>query len=219
MITQEKTSILIANTQPEHIASLAAMQRVVFPTLNDNELYTEAKYRKHIELFPEGQFVALVYTHGEYRAVGSTTTFRTHFDFDHPQHTYLNAVAGGWLTNHDPEGEWLYGADMSVHPDFRGYGIGKRLYEARRKLVRRLNLRGEIAGAMLPGYHHYCHRLTVPQYVLRVTQGKLIDPTLSMQLKMGFDVRGILYNHLSDPRSRNTASLIVRENASYKRAY
>lgn len=217
MIRKERPSITIMNTQPEHIPALAALQRVVFPTLTDDELLTEAKYRKHLEIFPEGQFVALArLASGEQILVGSSSTFRTDFDFDHIQHTFLEAAADGWLTTHKPDGDWLYGADVSVHPAHRGQRIGRRLYEARQQLVYELNLRGEIAGAMLPGYYYHRARLSVAQYVLRVKQGRIFDPTLSMQLRNGFRVRGILYDHLTDPRSNNAASLIVRENPYYR---
>ena len=209
--------VRIVNTQEAHVPALAAMQRIVFPTLSDDELLTEAKYQKHLELFPTGQFVALMDEDGREQVVGSASAFRTQFDFDAIQHTFLEAVAQGWLTNHDPEGDWLYGADMSVHPDYRGRRIGRRLYEARRQLVFELNLRGEIAGAMLPGYHYHRARLrSVAHYILRVKQGHLFDPTLSMQLKNGFRIHGILYDHITDPRSNNTATLIVRENPSYR---
>jgi len=212
--------VIITNTQPEHAAALGAMQKIIFPTLPDEEHFTEAKYRKHIELFPEGQFVALVEERpGIWTPVGSSSTFRTHFDFAHHQHTYIEAIAGGWLTNHQPDGEWLYGADMAIHPSYRGLRIGRRLYDARRSLVRRLNLRGEIAGALMPHYELHRKDLTLAQYALRVWQGKLYDPTLTMQIRNGFKIRALLYNHIGDPRSDNTAALIVRENPDYQPAF
>ncbi len=205
----------VVNLQPEHIPELVRLQHLSFPTLSERELLNEAKYLKHLELFPEGQLVALAYMNGDVIPIGSTSTFRTTFDFDHIQHTFLNAVAEGWLTHHRPNGEWLYGADMNVHPKFRGMRVGRRLYEARQLLVRKLNLRGEIAGALIPGYQRHADRLTIAQYVLRVHQTRLHDPTLSMQLRNGFQVKGILYNHIADPRSHNAATLIVRENPYY----
>lgn len=210
--------VTVTNTQPEHVPALARLQRIVFPTLDENELFTEAKYLKHLEIFPEGQFVALVRVgpHMPEIVVGATSTFRTNFDFDHIQHTYIEAIADGWLTNHDPDGEWLYGVDVSVHPDYRGLRIGRRLYEARQRLVRRLNLRGEIAGALIPHYELHSTHLTIAQYVLRVWQGQIHDPTLTMQIRNGFVPRGILYDHISDPRSDNAATLIVRENPYYQ---
>lgn len=206
--------ITIEQTRPEHVASLARLQQIVFPTLAEDELFSKEKYLQHIELFPEGQFTAIAHHEGGSEPVAATTTFRTAFDFDHIQHTYVEAIADGWLANHDPAGEWLYGVDVSVHPNYRGMRIGRRLYEARRQLVRALNLRGELAGALMPGYAHH-RELTVAQYVLNVWQGKLHDPTLTVQMRNGFSPRGILYEHISDARSFNAAALIVRENPFY----
>ena len=205
----------VVNLRPEHIPELVRLQRISFPTLTDREHLSEAKYHKHLELFPEGQFVALAYMNGDTIPIGSTSTFRTDFDFDHIQHTFLDAVAYGWLTRHNQNGHWLYGADLNVHPKYRGMRIGGRLYEARQALARRLNLRGEIAGALIPGYQQHADRLSIAQYVLRVHQARLHDPTLSMQLRNGFQVKGILYDHIADPRSHNAATLIVRENPYY----
>ncbi len=210
----EMLSVYITNTRPEHCKPLAKLQRVIFPTLTEDELLTEAMYRKHIQVFPEGQFVALANVDGKARVVGATSTFRTHFNFDDIQHTFLQAVADGWLTNHLPHGEWLYGADMGVHPDYRGLKIGSRFYEARRQLVKRLKLRGEITGGMLPGYREHGKRMSIEDYVRKVVAGDLKDPTLSFQLKNGFKVRGILYHHYESDADPH-AALIVRENPDY----
>jgi GNAT superfamily N-acetyltransferase len=210
--------VRVVNLRPEHAEELEALQRIVFPMLTEEELFTAEKYRHHLRLFPEGQFVALARVDGRDKVIGAASAFRTHFDFDHTHHTFLEAIAHGWLTNHDPEGEWLYGADMSVHPDFRRRGVGSMLYQARAALVRRLNLRGEVAGGMLPGYAHYRDQMTVEQYVAGVVAGRIKGMTLAMQLKNGFTVRGILRDHITDPVTNNCAALIVRENPHYRPA-
>lgn len=209
--------IRVVNIQPEHFQGLATVQELAFPTLTPDERIAPEKYAKHIELFPEGQFVALAEVReGEWVCAGSTSTFRTNFEFGHQHFTFMDSVADGWLTHHNPDGEWLYGADISVHPEFRGMRVGRRLYEARHKLVQRLNLRGEIAGGMIPGYDQHRENLSVAQYVLRVHQALLHDPTLTMQLRNGFAVRGILYDHITDPRSDNACTLIIRDNPHYQ---
>ncbi len=45
---------------------------------------------------------------------GATTTLRLNFDFEHVHHTFADVIGGGWLIAHQPDGEWLYGADISV---------------------------------------------------------------------------------------------------------
>ncbi len=210
------SAVTVTNTTEAHVEQLEALQRLIFPTLTDEELFTAEKYRCHIATFPEGQFVALLEENGQQVIVGSTTTLRRHFDFDHIQHTFMEAIGNGWLTTHEPDGEWLYGADLMVHPNYRRRGVGSALYRARRELVKKLNLRGEIAGGMLPGYERYRDQMSIETYVELVAQGELTDPTLSMQIHNGFRPRGILYNHITDPRSNDCAALIVRENPDYR---
>lgn len=215
VLKRETMAVSIVNTRPEHVRQLEKLQQIVFPTLQPEELFSAEKYLKHIELFPEGQFIAIAHVGHQDVIVGATTTFRTHFDFDDIEHTYIEAIAGGWLTNHDPIGDWLYGVDVSVHPNYRGMKVARRLYNARRALAQKLNLRGEIAGALLPGYELHSEHLSIAQYALQVKQGRIYDPTLSVQIRNGFSVRGILYDHISDPRSENAAALITRDNTKY----
>jgi len=51
--------LVVASAEAAHADQLEALQRVVFPTLADDERFKAAHYRKHLELFPEGQFVGL----------------------------------------------------------------------------------------------------------------------------------------------------------------
>src|SRR5262249_58579012 len=88
----------------------------------------------------DGQFVAL---DGD-RVVGATTTLRLHFDFDRVDHTFADLIQGGWLTSHQPDGDWLYGADVGIHPSYRRRGLATALYAARQETVWRLGLRGQV---------------------------------------------------------------------------
>jgi GNAT superfamily N-acetyltransferase len=202
------SEIIITNTRPEHLAALAAHQRVCYPTLAPYEWLNEEHFASHLRLFPEGQHVAL---DGE-RVVGQSSTFRCRSDQVFVSHTFYDIIAGGFFTNHDPQGEWLYGADTSVHPDYRGRKIASMLYRARKDLIRRLNLRGMVAGGMLPGYNRHKDIMSVEEYIERVTRGELIDPTLTPQLRNGFVVRGVLRDYIDDDAITSHAALIVWEN-------
>lgn len=207
------TLINVIPTRLEHIQALAAMQRLVFPHLPEVAQYSAEMYRVHIEVFPEGQFTALVVDGERSVVAGATTTFRTP-NFDHIYQPFTADVA--WLKFHDPQGEWLYGADISVHPNYRRRGIATQIYAARAELVKRLNLRGEVAAGLLAGYHRYQREMTIERYVERVAAGDMADPTVSAQIRNGFVVRDILYNHIDNPLAGNCAALIVRENPHYK---
>ena len=184
------------------------MQKLAFPNLHADELLTEAMYHRHLEIFPDGQFVAL---DGD-RPAGSTTTLRVDYDFSLPDRKFMDMIDGGWLGTHQPDGEWLYGADVMVHPEYRRRGIARQLYEARAALVRRLGLRGQVAAGMIPGYHRYADQQTVEEYSAKVVAGELTDPTLSAQLKIGFRFVRVIHDYLHDPTSGNASALIVWDN-------
>jgi 4-aminobutyrate aminotransferase / (S)-3-amino-2-methylpropionate transaminase / 5-aminovalerate transaminase len=199
--------LTIMHTRPEHAPALEELQRTCFPTLADAERFKAAHYRKHLELFPDGQFVAL---DGD-RIVGATTTLRLHFDFDHVDHTFADVIQGGWLTSHEPDGDWLYGADIGIDPGFRNRGLGRALYAARQEVVWRLGLRGQVTAGMMSGYGAVKQRMTADDYYAGVVAGDIVDPTLTMQLAVGFRARGLIANYLDDPVSDNYAVLLVME--------
>lgn len=197
--------LIVASARPEHADQLEALQRVVFPTLADEERFKAAHYRRHLELFPEGQFVGL---DGE-RVVAATATIRLHFDFDHVAHTFADIIQGGWLTSHEPDGDWLYGADIGVHPEFRGRGLAQALYAARQELVWALGLKGQVTAGMPSGYGAVKHRMSAEEYYQGLVDGRINDPTLSMQRHVGFEFRGLLKDYLKDPVCDNYSVLIV----------
>lgn len=200
-----KNGLVVASTAPGHAAELEELQKIVFPTLADEERFKAPHYLKHIELFPEGQFVVL---DGE-RVVGMTTSLRLHFDFEHPGHTFSEVVQGGWLTSHDPGGPWLYGADVGTHPAYRKRGIARALYAARHTTVRRLGLLGQVTVGMPMGYGAKKSEMSAAQYYEAVVSGKFIDPTLGPQMHIGFEPRGLLANYLNDPACDNYGVCLV----------
>lgn len=203
--------VVVQAAGPEHAAALEALQRACYPTLGEQERMLQQHFLHHLDLFPEADLVALA---GE-TVVGLGSGFLVDFDFAHPHHTFREMIDGGWYGRHDPDGAWYYGADVSVHPDRRGQGIGGRLYQARKALVRRLGRRGIVAGGLLPGYATVRSRMTVPEYVDAVVAGELRDPTLTFQLHHGFEVRGLLPGYIDDPASDHWATLIVWEDPRF----
>ena len=202
----------VMNARPEFAERMEALQLECFPTLADDERFKARHYRKHMELFSDGQFVVM---DGD-RLVGATTTLRLDFDFENVNHTFAEIIQGGWLTSHQPEGAWLYGADIGVHPEYRGHGLGIALYASRQELVWRLALKGQVTAGMIPevrldafaddGSRIHCEQ---------VVRGEMRDPTLSVQMKAGFEPRGLLANYLSDPVCDNYSVLLVLNSAAH----
>jgi GNAT superfamily N-acetyltransferase len=195
---------LIANMQADLIPQLEELQIVCYPTLADSSRFKAPHFESHLRIFPEGQWVAL----NGARVVGMSAGFLYTFDFDHPHHTFDEIIDYGFFTRHDPQGQHFYGADVSVHPDYRGRGIGRRLYDARKELVQQRGLRGIVTGAMIPGFARYKTSMEAHLYVSRVVAGEIFDPTLSVQLRQGFRVRGLLPKYLPDSATDGWSVLI-----------
>lgn len=201
--------LIVMHSRPEHAEPLEALQRTCFPTLAEAEILKAPHYRHHIALFPDGQLVVL---DGD-RVVGATSTLRLDFDFDHLTHTFADIIRGGWFSSHQPEGQWLYGADMGVDPAYRGQGLGRALYAARQEVVWRLGLKGQVTAGMISGYGAVKERLSADRYLADVVAGRTTDPTLTAQLRVGFEPRALLPNYLNDPASDNYCVLIVLDAA------
>jgi ribosomal protein S18 acetylase RimI-like enzyme len=162
----------------------------------------------HLERFPEGQFVIEEAATGAIVGMASSLVVRWDdyaFDADWREWT-----AGGTFANHDPEnGRTLYGAEVMVDPAIQRRGLGRRLYRARRRLVRELDLRRIRAGARLRGYHRHAEHLSPEEYVRNVVRRELRDPTLTFQLSEGFEVLAVVHGYLhDDPESRGYAAVI-----------
>lgn len=210
-IKQPMPHFVISTLKPEHFAQLEELQRIVYPTLGAQELMRAEHFASQYAIFAEGQIVVL---DGD-RVIGQGSGFFTNFDFDQPAHTFAEFCDNFYFRTHDPAGAYYYGADISVHPDYRGRGLGKLIYQARKEVVRRHNKRGIVGGGLLPGYAQYKHTMSVHEYVDRVIAGELRDPTLTFQLKQGFVVRNLIQNYLEDSASDNWATLILWENPDF----
>ena len=124
-------------------------------------------------------------------------------------HTFLEVSGNLWLTTHDPEGEWLYGLDMGVDPAYRGRGLAREMYRARHALARRLGLRGQMIVGMLNGYEPYASEMSIETYFEQLRNGMLNDPTISAQVKIGFEIVDLMPGYLDDPACGNAGALMI----------
>lgn len=206
------STIKIKPIEPRYAKALEKLQQDCFPTLAPHELMREEHFLNHCRLFPEGNFVAL----DGNKVVGLGSGFLIDFDFEDTHHTFNEIIDGGYYSNHDPDGGWYYGADISVHPDYRGKGIARHLYNARKEIAIRLNRRGIVAGGLIPTYAEYKNQMTAQEYVDKVVKGEIFGRTLSVQLRNGFEVVGLLKDYIADSASDNWATLIVWRNPHYQ---
>lgn len=201
----------VVSTRLEHALQLEALQKLVFPTLDASSLFKAEHYSHHLNIFPEGQFVAL----SKEKVVGMTTTIRYTLD-ESNHHTFNDILDGGYLNTHIPNGDWLYGLDIGTHPNWRGIGIASALYAARQILVENLNLKGQYTYGMLTGYGALKSRLSAESYYEQLTSGKVKDPTVSRQLAFGFEAVKLVPGYVNDPVCDGYCVLLLRRNKNFR---
>jgi predicted amidohydrolase/predicted N-acetyltransferase YhbS len=199
--------LLLRQAAPADVPQLVALTaRVYTPEWG----HSAEMLRSQQTHFPEGQFVV------EYEGaiVGYCATFRIDEATALAPHTWAQITGGGMGSRHKPDGNWLYGMEVVVHPDYRGLRIGQRLYHARKRLCMDLKLRGIVFGGRIPGLAKNIQRYGDAQaYVQAVVEGRRRDQTLSFQLSNDFEVIGLLRAYVpSDYDSLGYAAHLVWRN-------
>lgn len=204
-MTPMTPEIQVREMRTEDIPQIIELCRRVYP---ESPPWTEAQLNSHLKVFPAGQFVAE--EPPAERVVGVASSLVILWDDYGVDMGWRDFTDNGFFTNHDPvRGRTLYGAEVMVHPEMQGVGIGKKLYLARRDLTRRQKLLRIRAGARLRGYGRYCREMSAEDYVAKVVRGEIGDPTLTFQLKQGFHVLAVVSDYLrNDPESMGYAAVI-----------
>lgn len=203
----------IRRLQRADVEGVVALQRACFPPPFPEELLWKREHiERHLDIFPEGQFVAVL----EDQVIGSATALIISEENYKAHHDWQTTVGGHFLECHDPNGTTLYGVDISVHPDYRGIGVGRQLYEARLHLVRERQLRRYATACRIPDFstwwdmHHRIEEVTdaLNAYCREVVAGTANDRTLTPLLRYGLKFVAVIENHMEDEESANAAALL-----------
>jgi predicted amidohydrolase/GNAT superfamily N-acetyltransferase len=165
-----------------------------------------------IDRFPDGQIVVKV----NGKVVGCALSIIVEYARYEDEHTYKQITGNYTFSTHDPHGDVLYGIEVFIHPDFRGLRLGRRLYDARKELCERLNLKAIVFGGRLPNYHKYADKLSPKEYIQKVKNKEIYDPVLTFQLSNDFHVKKVLKEYMPDDvQSREFATLLEWDNVYY----
>ena len=168
----------------------------------ENVVYDAPMLRSHLKLFPDGQRVAT----RDGQIVGALSTLIVRSKHALAPHTWSEITSDGLFTDHDPDGDTLYLADIYVDPKAWGTRVGPFLYQALKTLCREQGLGRVVAGGRMWSYAGFAG--TPEQYLAAVKRGEVADRVLTAQLRAGFEVKGILPGYLHDARSRSFATLL-----------
>ena len=160
---------------------------------------------KLIDDLPEGQIC--VVDHETIVGVALAVQVDYH-KFSNP-HTYDDLISKKETILNNPDGDALYGLDVLIDADYRGYRLGRRLYGARKELCRQHNLRAILAGGRIPNYHEHSDEMTPDEYFEAVRNKRIYDPILTFQLSNDFQVTRLLKQYLpEDQKSQGYATLL-----------
>lgn len=183
-----------------------------YPDIEVEQFWREPRYRKLLELFPDGQLCVTV----NRKVVGAALSIIVDYKKFGDNHTYRTITGNNSFSTHDPDGDVLYGIDVFVHPDYRGLRIGRRLYDTRKELCENLNLRSIVAGGRIPNYSKHANELTPRQFIDKVKMKEIYDPVLTFQLGNDFAVKKVLKGYLEgDKLSKEYATLLEWANIYY----
>lgn len=191
--------------------AIVAMQLKCFPGIKP---WAREQIESQLRIFPEGQLCLEV--NGKIAA--STSNLIVDFDQYSEWHNLKEISDSGFIRNHDPNGDTLYGIEIMVDPDYQGMKFARRLYDARKELCRKKNLRSIIVGGRIPGYGEHSTKMSAREYVEKVISKKFVDPVLTTQLANGFTLRRLIPNYMpSDTASRGYATFLEWVNLDYVR--
>lgn len=189
---------------------IVKLQLACFPSMPP---WTKEQFESMLQHFPQGQLC--VEFNG--KIVASSSSLILDFDEYQDWHDWRLIADSGYIRNHDPDGDTLYGIEIMVDPKFRGMRLARRLYEARKRICREQNLQRIVIGGRIPGYNKHRGKMTAEQYVEKVRNHDLYDMVLTTQLANGFVLRKLIPEYLpSDEDSAGYATQMEWTNADYQ---
>jgi predicted amidohydrolase/ribosomal protein S18 acetylase RimI-like enzyme len=175
-----------------------------------NEKQIEALIKK----FPEGQVVIKVNN----KIAGCALSIIVNYENFDDLHTYRELTGNFTFNTHNSEGDVLYGIDVFIKSEYRGLRLGRRLYDYRKELTEKLNLRGIAFGGRIPNYHKYKDTLSPKEYIEKVKRKEIHDPVLNFQISNDFHPSKILKGYLEgDKASDEFAVLLEWDNIYYQK--
>jgi len=179
----------------------------------------ESYWKEHhvaslIDKFPEGQIVIKI----NGKIAGCALSIIVDYSKYEYKHTYREITGNYTFKTHTTKGDVLYGIDVFITPDFRGNRLGRRLYDYRKELCEKLNLKGIVFGGRIPNFHKFADQMSPKEYIEKVKNREIHDPVLNFQLSNDFHPIRVLKGYLEgDQASMEYAVLLEWDNIYYEK--
>ncbi|WP_288954768.1 bifunctional GNAT family N-acetyltransferase/carbon-nitrogen hydrolase family protein [uncultured Polaribacter sp.] len=176
--------------------------------------WEEPQIQSLINKFPDGQVVIKI--NGQ--LAGCALSLRVNYDQFDDHHTYKEITGYYTFSTHSNSGDVLYGIDVFIKPEYRGLRLGRRLYDYRKELCEKLNLRGIAFGGRIPNYHKYSAQISPKEYIEKVKRKEIQDPVLNFQISNDFHPSKVMKGYIEgDSDSNDFAVLLEWDNVYYKK--
>jgi predicted amidohydrolase len=184
-----------------------------YPAMSEN-IWSRKSIQKLVKIFPDGQICITV----DDKIAAVCLSLTVQYELYGDDHTYKEITGNYTFNTHSETGNVLYGIEIFVDPEFRELRLARRLYDARKELCEKLNLKSIIVGGRIPHYHLHSAELSPRQYIQQVRKKEIYDPVLSFQLANNFLPVRVLKNYLpEDLHSEENAVLLQWNNIYYSK--
>jgi GNAT superfamily N-acetyltransferase len=201
---QASGSVEVRALRLEDYAALRALHRQAEPW---HEAPTLRQVESRRQAFTAGQLVAVC----DGRVAGVLSSLVVPWD-PQARATRASLTGDGYFTTHDGGAATLYAAEMFVEAGKRNVAIARALFQAGRRLCRRMNLRRMTTTTPLEGHAEG----TPERYAMRVVWGDVPDAAMRLRLALGFGYCGILHGFVpEDTASGGHAALFAWLNPIY----
>ncbi len=176
-----------------------------------NAYWKENHINALIDKFPEGQVGIKI----DNELAGCALSIIVESNKFDNKHTYKQITGNYSFNTHTSHGDILYGIDVFIRPKFRGLRLGRRLYDYRKELCEKLNLKSILFGGRIPNYHKFSQEMTPKEYIDKVRKKEIHDPVLDFQMSNDFHPRSVLKGYLEGDKESNEYAVLLEWNNIY----
>ena len=224
-----RRKIRIRQARVGDIEAILLVEKKAWP---ENLRASREMYESRLGTFPQGILVAET----EGKIEGVVVSQIMHFNSIPDISSWSEATDYGYIKNsHNPEGNSLYGVNLSVYHQSQNR-VAMTLLEAVGKLAIRHNFKQIVLGGRIPSFaqylRHYCQkngisatsdekRYKIAEHYIQATsrRGNPLDPEISFYQKAGMKMIKLLTNYFEDPESLNYGVLFIGLNPFYGKPF
>ena len=205
--------IVLEFLKEEDYEELKSVMIAAYKTMQ-NAYWKENQIQTLINKFPEGQIAIKV--NGKF--AGCALSIIVDYDKFDEHHKYREITGNFTFNTHNDDGDILYGIDVFIKPEYRGLRLGRRLYDYRKELCEKRNLKGIVFGGRIPNFYKYVNEMSPKEYIEKVRAREIHDPVLNFQISNDFHPVRILKGYLEgDEASNEYAVLLEWDNIYYEK--